>query len=263
MNAIKRKDKINFRIFAPDIYHLPMEVFYSADMTGDICHLGPEESAHCIKVLRHRAGDIISVIDGHGTLYTCRITSDNPKEAEAIITGKTENWGGHPYILHMAVCPTKNIDRYEWFAEKACEIGLDELTPIIGEHSERRILKAERMQKILTSASKQSLKGAIPALNEPVSVKDFILMHSAKDTLRLIAYCFEDENIPRRSIKEVLSSFSGTEIIVMIGPEGDFSKEEAQAALENGFIPVHLGASRLRTETAALTAVEAAYFRYM
>ena len=198
MNAIKRKDKINFRIFAPDIYHLPMELFYSADMTGDICHLGPEESAHCIKVLRHRAGDIISVIDGHGTLYTCRITSDNPKEAEAIITGKTENWGGHPYILHMAVCPTKNIDRYEWFAEKACEIGLDELTPIIGEHSERRILKAERMQKILTSASKQSLKGAIPALNEPVSVKDFILMHSAKDTLRLIAYCFEDENIPRR-----------------------------------------------------------------
>ena len=172
--------------------------------------------------------------------------------------------GAHPYRLHLAVCPTKNNDRYEWFAEKACEIGFDVLSPVIGEHSERRVLKTVRVEKILVSAAKQSLKAAVPAVNEPVSVKEFIKSHSNEDgALKLIAYCFEDERVPRRSIKEVLEEFKGDEIIVMIGPEGDFSKAEAEMALEHGFIPVHLGASRLRTETAAVTAVEAVYFRYM
>lgn len=164
----------------------------------------------------------------------------------------------------MAVCPTKNNDRYEWFAEKACEVGVDAISPVIGEHSERRVFKVARLEKILVSAAKQSLKAAVPTVAEPVSVKDFIKEHSEdKDTLKLIAYCFEDERVPRRSIKEVLEGYEGTEILVMIGPEGDFSKAEAEAALEAGFIPVHLGTSRLRTETAAVTAVEAAYFRYM
>ena len=165
----------------------------------------------------------------------------------------------------MAVCPTKNNDRYEWFAEKACEIGLDEISPVIGEHSERRVFKTARLEKILISASKQSLKAAVPAVHEPVSVRDFILAHGGdcSQSLRLIAYCFEDENVPRRSIKEVLSDFDGTEIVVLIGPEGDFSRAEAELALANGFIPVHLGNSRLRTETAALTAVSAVYFRHI
>ena len=169
----------------------------------------------------------------------------------------------------MAVCPTKNNDRYEWFAEKACEIGLDEISPVIGEHSERRIFKTARLEKILISASKQSLKAAVPVVHEPVSVKDFIHAHGksagegSNRTLRLIAYCFEDENVPRCSIKEVLSGFEGSEIVVMIGPEGDFSRAEAELALSEGFIPVHLGNSRLRTETAALTAVSAVYFRHM
>jgi 16S rRNA (uracil1498-N3)-methyltransferase len=179
-----------------------------------------------------------------------------------MVLDSVENWGSHPYHLHMAVCPTKNNDRYEWFAEKACEIGFDTLSPVIGDHSERRILKTARVEKILVSASKQSLKALIPAVNEPVSVKEFI-RGCPEGPLKLIAYCFEDENIPRRSIKEVLDGFEGTDIIVMIGPEGDFSTEEARLALENGFIPVHLGASRLRTETAAVTAAAAAYFRYM
>lgn len=242
-----------------------MELFYSRDIEGGICRLDKDESAHCTKVLRHRCGDEISVIDGEGTLYRCRITSDNPKGAEAMVLEKTEGWGGHPYRLHLAVCPTKNNDRYEWFAEKACEVGLDELSPVIGEHSERRILKTARIEKILISAAKQSLKASVPSLNEPVSVKEFIDAHSIEkdDTLRLIAYCFEDENIPRRSIKEVLENYEGREIIVLIGPEGDFSRSEAEHALKNGFIPVHLGSSRLRTETAAVTAAEAAYFRFM
>ena len=238
-----------------------MELFYSRDIEGGICRLDHDESGHCVKVLRHRAGDEISVIDGCGTLYRCRITTDSHKGVEAMVLDKTKNWGAHPYRLHMAVCPTKNNDRYEWFAEKACEIGLDEISPVIGEHSERRVFKTARIEKILVSAAKQSLKGAVPVVNEPVSVKEFIKNNDAE--LKLIAYCFEDERVPRRSVKEVLQSYEGTDIAVLIGPEGDFSREEAELAIEHGFIPVHLGDSRLRTETAALTAVSAAYFRYL
>ena len=240
-----------------------MELFFSKDIDGNICRLDQDESGHCIKVLRHRSGDEISVIDGCGTLYRCRITTDSPKGVEAMVISSEEDWGGHPYRLHLAVCPTKNNDRYEWFAEKACEIGFDELSPVIGEHSERRVLKTARVEKVLISAAKQSLKAVVPAVNEPVSVKEFIEAHKEDNALRLIAYCFEDERVPRRSIKEVHEESEEREIIVMIGPEGDFSKAEAEMALAAGFIPVHLGASRLRTETAALTAASVAYFRYM
>lgn len=239
-----------------------MELFYSRDIDGSICRLDADESGHCIKVLRHRAGDEISVIDGCGNLYRCRITSDSHKGVEAAVLSVEEGWGAHPYRLHLAVCPTKNNDRYEWFAEKACELGFDELSPVIGEHSERRVLKTARVEKVLISAAKQSLKASVPSVNEPVSVREFIFS-APEDALKMIAYCFEDERVPRRSIKEVLDSYSGRDIVVMIGPEGDFSKAEAELALEHGFIPVHLGASRLRTETAALTAASAVYFRYM
>lgn len=249
-----------------------MELFFSRDIEGGICRLDQDESGHCIKVLRHRSGDEISVIDGMGTLYLCRITSDSHKGVEAVVLDSEQGWGSHPYRLHLAVCPTKNNDRYEWFAEKACEIGFDELSPVIGEHSERKVLKAQRVEKILVSAAKQSLKAVVPVVNEPVSVKEFIVGAGNSRTevsgndphvLKLIAYCFEDESMPRISIKEALEGFGGTDVIVMIGPEGDFSDEEARMALEAGFIPVHLGASRLRTETAAVTAAAAVYFRYM
>ncbi len=240
-----------------------MELFYSRDIEGDICRLDHDESGHCIKVLRHRCGDDINVIDGCGTLHRCRITSDSHKGVEAMVIESIADWGSHPYTLHLAVCPTKNNDRYEWFAEKACEIGFDVLHPVIGEHSERRILKTQRVEKILVSAAKQSLKASVPTVNEPVSVKEFINESKNMEALKLIAYCFEDENTPRRSIKEVLETYEGREIIVMIGPEGDFSKQEAELAMAAGFIPVHLGESRLRTETAALTAVSAVYFRFM
>ena len=252
-----------------------MELFYSHDIEGGLCRLDQDESGHCVKVLRHRAGDEISVIDGCGTLLRCRITSDSPKGVEAVVLSSEEGWGSHPYHLNMAVCPTKNNDRYEWFVEKACEIGLDEVSPVIGEHSERRIFKTARTEKILVSAAKQSLKAAVPVVHEPVTVREFIESFGIPGQgeipgqagndgiLRLIAYCFEDERVPRRSIKEVLSEYQGSEIVILIGPEGDFSRAEAELALANGFIPVHLGDSRLRTETAALTAVSAVYFRYM
>jgi 16S rRNA (uracil1498-N3)-methyltransferase len=240
-----------------------MELFYSQDIEGGTVRLNQDESGHCIKVLRHKCGDEISVIDGCGTLYKCRITSDSHKGVEAIVLESQNDWGGHPYNLHLAVCPTKNNDRYEWFAEKACEIGFDTLSPIIGDHSERRILKTPRVEKILVSAAKQSLKAAVPVVNEPVSVKEFIKSEAEAEGLKMIAYCFEDERVPRRSIREVLEGYDGNQITVMIGPEGDFSKEEAEMALAAGFIPVHLGQSRLRTETAALTAAAAVYFHWM
>lgn len=239
-----------------------MEIFFAREIDGTFCHLTEEESAHCVKVLRHREGDEIHVIDGEGTFYTCRLCDASPKGATAQILEVEKDWGAHPYHLSMAVCPTKNNDRYEWFAEKATEMGLDRIAPVIGEHSERRVFKTERLAKILLSASKQSLKGAIPQISEPVSVKEFIKECDAE--LKLICYCFEEETL-RRSIKEVLAEKAADNctIAILIGPEGDFSRDEAKLAMENGFIPVHLGDSRLRTETAALTATAAVYFNYM
>ncbi len=244
-----------------------MEIFISGQIDGNILTLSEEESKHCIRVLRHRKGDMIDVADGRGTLYRCRLLSDSPSAATAEIMEKHEGWGGHPYELTMAVCPTKNMDRYEWFAEKACEIGVDRIVPVMGEHSERRIFKPARIERILVSAMKQSLKSRCPEVADTVSVKDFIRLSAQEDNagLKLMAYCFEDEDHPRISIREALQSApSGcNKITVLIGPEGDFSKEEAAFAMENGFIPVHLGPSRLRTETAALTAVACVYERFV
>lgn len=185
---------------------------------------------------------------------------DSPKGAEARIEQAHQNWGGHPYDLTMAVCPTKNIDRYEWFAEKATEFGVDRIVPVIGEHSERKILKPERMNRILLSATKQSLKASIPELSDTMSVREFIESTAEKDALKMIAYCFEDGQ-ERTSIREVLEKNDAKEVIVLIGPEGDFSREEADAAVAAGYVPVHIGESRLRTETAALASVSMVYYR--
>lgn len=237
-----------------------MEIFWTEDIAGGICRLGEEESAHCVRVLRHRAGDRINIIDGHGTMYECTLVADSPKGAEARIEQAHHNWGGHPYDLTMAVCPTKNIDRYEWFAEKATEFGVDRIVPVIGEHSERKILKPERMNRILLSATKQSLKASIPELSDTMSVREFIESTAEKDALKMIAYCFEDGQ-ERTSIREVLEKNDAKEVIVLIGPEGDFSREEADAAVAAGYVPVHIGESRLRTETAALASVSMVYYR--
>ena len=237
-----------------------MEIFWTEDIAGGICRLGEEESAHCVRVLRHRAGDRINIIDGHGTMYECTLVADSPKGAEARIEQAHQNWGGHPYDLTMAVCPTKNIDRYEWFAEKATEFGVDRIVPVIGEHSERKILKPERMNRILLSAAKQSLKASIPELSDTTSVREFIESTVGTEALKLIAYCFEDGQ-ERTSIREVLEKNDAKEVIVLIGPEGDFSREEADAAVAAGYVPVHIGESRLRTETAALASVSMVYYR--
>lgn len=204
---------------------------------------------------------MVSVIDGRGTLYECVLTDADPKGASARVEARIEGFGSHPYHLTMAVCPTKNTDRFEWFAEKATEIGVDVIAPVIGDHSERKVFKTERIKRLVLSATKQSLKGALPEVAEPVSVKEFIET-AAPDALKIICYCFEGET-DRISIKDVLSASDAREICILIGPEGDFSPAEVSLALECGWKPVHLGESRLRTETAALTAVAAVYFSHM
>ena len=295
---------------------LTVELFYSENIEGNVVRLYEEESGHCIRVLRHRAGDEIDIIDGRGALLHCRIVSERPKSVEAEVISRLDGWNAHPYRLTMAVCPTKNIDRYEWFAEKATEMGVDVIVPLIGEHSERRTVKTQRLEKIVLSAAKQSLKGAVPEIAGPVSVRDFIMAGieafsdvpddlsksvpadacteeaADKAPLKLIACCFEDAGHPRKSVKEALAEWLGAdfpaltekmieayeentlrdgrlpdtnlpEITVLIGPEGDFSSEELRIALEHGYIPVHLGPSRLRTETAALLCVEEVYSALM
>lgn len=235
-----------------------MELFYSSNISGRTVILDAEESAHCVRVLRHRAGDAITVIDGEGTLYHCRLTVADAKGSEASVESEEPGFGTHPYHLTMAVCPTKNMDRYEWFAEKATEVGVDVIFPVIGDHSERKVIKTERVKRIVLSAAKQSLKAAVPAVPEPVSVLEFI-SSAPSEALKLICYC--DETLPREqriSIKDALSC-SQKEICILIGPEGDFSQAELDAAFASGWKPVHLGPSRLRTETAALTAATAVY----
>ena len=245
-----------------------MELFYAYEADGRTCRLDADESGHCVRVLRHRAGDEVHVIDGLGTLFRCRLVDDNPKAAEAEVLEALPGWGSHPYRLTVACCPTKNNDRFEWFVEKATEVGVDRIVPVIGERSERKVYKTDRASRIALSATKQSLKARIPEISEPLSVKDFISYHferSPKDgvekSLKLIAYCFEGDT-RRISIQEALRGYDGKDVTVLIGPEGDFSPEEARLAIDNGYIPVHLGPSRLRTETAAVLAATAVYLAF-
>ena len=238
-----------------------MELFYSTQMENGLCTLTEEESRHCAKVLRHNVGDTINVIDGCGSLLECRIIECG-KKVVCSVEKVQENFGTHNYHLTMAVCPTKNIDRYEWFLEKATEMGIDEVVPVIGEHSERRIIKPERLEKILVSAAKQSLKGAIPSLQEAVPVKQFIKACAADEGVKLIAYCGEQEKVTlAQAVQKAVAANPGApRITILIGPEGDFSPAEVEAAIGAGFLPLTLGDSRLRTETAAVAAVAGVYF---
>lgn len=245
-----------------------MEIFYSEHIDPPVIQLGREESTHCCRVLRHRRGDVVQVIDGEGTMYDAELTDDDPAGTEARIVGEHPGWGVHGYHLTLAVCPTKNADRYEWFAEKATELGVDVIQPLIGERSERRTLKTDRLRKVVLSAAKQSLKSLVPKVMEPLSVQGFLSSRPNSEGgregagLRLIACCFDGER-ERVSVKDALSAYAGSDVTVLIGPEGDFSPEEASMAAKAGFIPIHLGASRLRTETAAVYAAAEVYSKYL
>lgn len=252
-----------------------MELFYSRDISTGGTLLDAEESNHCVRVLRHRNGEVIHVVDGVGCLYRCEIVDANPKALQFKILERQEGYGSHPYHLQMAVAPPKNIDRFEWFAEKATEIGVDVITPLFGEYSERKVFKPERVERILVSAAKQSHKGAIPVLEPAVRVTDFLTAHASDDALRCICYCDEVASlgVEKRPLTEVLreafpsgaaSDPAGASVarpvILMIGPEGDFSRAEIAQAVATGWQPVSLGSSRLRIETAAIAATAAVYF---
>jgi len=221
-----------------------MQLFYCPEILNGTLYLNPDESRHCVKVLRKKIGDVIHLIDGCGEFYEVKINLASQKKVgfEILKTWEEEK---RPYKLHIAIAPTKNMDRFEWFLEKVTEIGVDEITPLFCDRSERKTIKQERLNKILLSATKQSLKAKLPVLNAPITFRDFILKNQS--TSCYIAHC-ENQN------KESLKNLPSSNTTILIGPEGDFSSNEISLALENEFTPIHLGNSRLRTETAGVVA---------
>ncbi len=211
-----------------------------------------EESKHIIKVLRKKERDILFVTNGLGSLFKTEIALASDSKCTVTILS-LEKQEPSKYHLHLAVAPTKMNERYEWFLEKATEIGIQEITPIICEHSERKIIKTDRFQKIIESAVKQSLHFYIPKLNEPISYRDFLKKEF--NGQKFIAHCEETD---KKTLKSQIKKEN--DILILIGPEGDFSVKEIQMALDNKFIPVSLGSTRLRTETAAIVACHSVNF---
>lgn len=221
-----------------------MNLFYSPHIQGDTHLLDEGESKHAIRVLRLLKGEKVVLVDGLGGWHEAVIEDDHPKRCLLRIQSREQNYQSMGYSLHLAVSPTKNLERFEWFLEKSTEIGISEITPLICHRSERKQVKMERLERILVSAMKQSLKAYKPVLNEAISFEKFLdLNHGGS---RGIAYCKGNERVGMETL--------GSEgpYTLMVGPEGDFTEQEVNRALELGFAPFHLGPSRLRTETAAV-----------
>ena len=231
-----------------------MRLFLTDDCTGTYATLTPDESKHCTRVLRMGVGDEVWVTSGDGTMCRARIANPDPSATEVEIVERIADYGRRPFHLHIAIAPPKNNARTEWFVEKAVEIGIDRITPIICDHSERGVLKTDRLERIALSAMKQSLKARRPVIDPPMSLS--ALLGCTTDTpCRLVCYCSGDE---RHTLGQLYTP--GTDALVLIGPEGDFSPHEIAEVLAQGFQPVTLGTARLRTETAALYAVTALNF---
>lgn len=224
-----------------------MQIFYIPEIKGQTILPDAAESKHMVKVLRLAEGDIVQVVDGKGGFYEAKIEQANPKKCVLKILSSKEKFGKRDFGLHIAIAPTKNIDRMEWFLEKATEIGIDEITPILCEHSERKAIKPERLEKKMISAMKQSLKAYLPKLNPLTPVAELIT--SRPEGKKFIAHCYEGN---KSHLKNVIQPRENC--LVLIGPEGDFSTNEVQLALENGYSEISLGSSRLRTETAGVAA---------
>ncbi len=220
-----------------------MELFY-ASVTGNIVTLSAEESRHCVKVLRHKKNDIIHIIDGLGTMYDAKVIQPDPRATIVEITDRHHDFGKVPYNLSVALSPLKNNARYEWFVEKATEIGITEIIPMITHYTEKSKIKIERLEKILISAAKQSMRAKLPVLHE---VQSFEQLLRSDFEQKLIAVC--DAHSP---LIEVYQKDRTT--LILIGPEGGFTQQEMQLAHQQGFIPVRIGNSRLRAETAAIVA---------
>ena len=232
-----------------------MYLFYCPDIETKQT-LSEEESGHCVRVLRYSAGDEILITDGKGTTYTARITNPHPKHCDFEIISREKQEPHHHFHLHIAIAPTKNIERMEWAIEKCVEIGVDEITPLLCRFSERKQLRTDRLEKIILSAAKQSLTHYLPVLHELTPYDAFIKSQESRDKSqeqKFIAHCYKED---KRVLKDEIEQ--GRDVLVLIGPEGDFSEQEIAEALSLGFVPVSLGNSRLRTETAAVVACHTA-----
>jgi 16S rRNA (uracil1498-N3)-methyltransferase len=227
-----------------------MHLFYAPGLSDEKSFtLAPDESHHAVRVLRLGAGDEVILVNGRGGWYEARIAHPGPKACTVDILRFSEGIGRPHYDLHIAIAPTKQIDRYEWFIEKATEIGIGMITPIICEHSERKDVKTDRQLRIVIAAMKQSLHAFHPVINEPVTFKNFL--KADQPGVRAIAFCQPAE---KRWLNEVI--VPGRPVTVMIGPEGDFSDAEIASAMASNYVPITLGTSRLRTETAGLVACQ-------
>ncbi len=225
-----------------------MNVFYFPDLSSDIITLEEDESKHAVRVLRLKNGDTVQLVDGKGTRATAEVSDDHPKRCTLQVTERKVETTGRNFRLHIAIAPTKNVDRLEWFVEKAVETGIDVISLLSCEHSERLTVKLQRLEKVAVSGMKQSQQSWLPQLNEVVPFNDFIAAAPA-DAQRFIAHCEEGE---KAHLKNLLQP--GGEVVVLIGPEGDFSPAEIATATAAGFRAAGLGETRLRTETAALVA---------
>jgi 16S rRNA (uracil1498-N3)-methyltransferase len=221
-------------------------LFYSPDLI-DNSQLPEIESHHCVKVLRMRTGDLLTVTDGKGHFYQCALVEANSKRCTVNIINKIYVDKSKDFTLHIAFAPTKQMERNEWFVEKATEIGIDRFSPIISNYSERKEIKIERLAKTAISAMKQSQQPFLPLIDDTVSFNDFIkLPFNGK---KFIAHCYETPKMPLSQIYKKREN-----ALILIGPEGDFSENEVENAIDSGFEPISLGKSRLRTETASLVA---------
>lgn len=228
-----------------------MQLFYAPNIVPPQYTLDEEESKHCVRVLRLRVGDTLHITDGAGNLFRCEITDDNAKHCQVRVVETFAEFEKMPYSLTMAVAPTKNIERFEWFLEKATEVGVSGVIPLECAHSERRQIKTEREQKVITAAVKQSLKAYHPVLHQLTRFKDVIAMPF--EGVRYIAHCDEAQGAtPKRYLGD--EELRGGNVLILIGPEGDFSSDEIAQAVAAGFIEITLGRQRLRTETAAVVA---------
>lgn len=233
-----------------------MQLFFNQNITTETKQITfeKEESRHIVRVLRKKEGDILHITNGKGFLFSVEISIANDKRCLATIIKQEEKLNNRDYYLHVAIAPTKNNDRLEWFLEKATEIGIDEITPIICDNSERKVVKIERLSKIVQSAMKQSLQFKLPKLNNPVKFSEFIKQDFVGETF--IAHC--EEGLEKKLLKNIATpNFKYT---ILIGPEGDFSTKEIEKSLASKFIPISLGENRLRTETAGINVVQSISF---
>ncbi len=231
-----------------------MHIFFSDNLTNNRFILDDKESLHLARVLRLKPGDIVEVINGSGTLYRCEVIEASIKGSQVEIREQLENYNKRNYKLHIAIAPTKNMDRFEFFVEKSVELGIDIISPIICDRSERKVLKTVRSERIILSAMKQSRKTQLSNINEAVSFSNFLDQYSYSHMY--IAHCNEDA----RAEALASSYLKSEDILILIGPEGDFSPSEVELAKAKGYRELSLGTSRLRTETAGLAACSMVYF---